>query len=98
MLRRRPALASNDTQSERRLLASILLKEEEELTAELLDRAVRALRKIHLRRELARVQRELASGRSTDPEQRNLLLREVQRLSLALRDPGIPEGGTAIAV
>ena len=47
------------SESERRLLASILLKEDEELTAELLERAVRALRKIHLSRRLEQVQREL---------------------------------------
>src|SRR2546427_1121335 len=84
--------------SERRLLASILLKEDEELTAELLDRAVRALRKIHLKRNLEQVQRQLRSTQGTDPEQRNLLLREVERLSRALRDPSVAEGGSAIAV
>ena len=86
------------SESDRRLLASILLKEDEELTAELLERAVRALRKIHLKRELERVQRELASSKNADPQQRNLLLREVQRLSLALRDPSLAEGNSAIAV
>jgi DNA primase len=86
------------SEGERRLLASILLKEDEELTAELLERAVRALRKIHLRRQLEQVQRELASSKNDDPEQRNVLLREVKRLSLALRDPGLADGGSAIAV
>ncbi len=91
------------SEGERRMLASILLKEDEDLTAELLESAMRALRKIHLKRELDRVQRQLASGKSNDPEQRNTLLRELQRLSLALRDPGLSgrpgaEGGSAIAV
>jgi DNA primase len=83
------------SEGDRRLLASILLKEDEDLTAELLERAVRALRKIHIKRELERVQRELTSNRSGDIEQRNQLLREVQRLSLALRDPGLADSGLA---
>jgi DNA primase len=91
------------SEGERQMLASILLKEDEDLTAELLESAMRALRKIHLKRELDRVQRQLASGKSNDPEQRNTLLRELQRLSLALRDPSLAgasgtEGGSAIAV
>jgi len=88
---------------ERRMLAAILLKEDEDLTAELLESAMRALRKIHLKRELERVQRQLASGKNNDPEQRNALLHELHRLSLALRDPGLgggpaADGGSAIAV
>src|ERR1700722_946746 len=47
------------SESERRMLASILLKEDEERTAERLDGAVRALRRIHLRRRLEETQREL---------------------------------------
>jgi DNA primase len=80
------------TEGERRMLATILLKEDEDLTAELLESAMRAMRKIHLKRELDRVQRQLASGKNSDPEQRNTLLRELQRLSLALRDPGLASG------
>jgi DNA primase len=91
------------SEGERRMLATILLKEDEDLTAELLESAMRALRKIHLKRELDRVQRQLASGKNSDPEQRNTLLRELQRLSLALRDPSLAsgagaDGGSAIAV
>ena len=52
---------------DRRLLAAILMKEDEELTAERLEGAVRALRRIQLRRELEKVQRELhASRRARD--------------------------------
>ena len=43
------------------MLASILLKEDEELSAERLEGAVRALRRIHLRRRQEQVQRELTS-------------------------------------
>jgi len=76
------------TESERRLLASILLKEEEELTAEILDAAVRALRRVHLRRRLEEVQRQLKElGPHADLKQKIALSEEARRISLALRDP-----------
>ena len=43
------------------MLASILLKEDEELTAERLEGAVRALRRIHIRRHLEQVQQRTAN-------------------------------------
>src|SRR6184192_1147361 len=49
--------------SDRNLLASILMKEDEELTAERLEAAVRALRRIQLRHKLEQVQRELQASR-----------------------------------
>ena len=76
-------------ESDRCLLAAILLKEEEELTPELLERAVRALRKIHLKREMSRVLRELQSDKGKDPVQRNQLLRELERIKRALMEPGL---------
>jgi DNA primase len=80
--------------SERRMLASILLKEDEELSAERLEGAVRALRRIHLRRRLEQVQRELSKpGVGEDKALRNELLVEKDRLSRALRDPSLAEGG-----
>jgi DNA primase len=80
--------------SERRMLASILLKEEEELTAERLEGAVRALRRIHLRRRQEQVQRELNKpGVGDDKVLRNELLLEKDRLSRALRDPSLAEEG-----
>jgi DNA primase len=86
-------------EADRRLLATILLKEDEILTAELLDRAVRALQKIHIKRRVEQVRRELESSRSGggDDSQRNLLLRELERLSRALRDRGMGDGGSAPA-
>ena len=86
------------SEADRRLLASILLKEDEELTAERLDGAVRALRKIHLRRRLEQVQRELQSSGGKEPGQLQELLQEKMRLKRALMDPGIADSGTAIAV
>jgi len=76
-------------ESERRLLASILLKEDEELTAEILEAAVRALRRVHLRRQLDEVQRQLKGlGPNADLRQKIALSEEARRISLALRDPG----------
>jgi DNA primase len=82
------------SESERRMLASILLKEDEELSAERLEGAVRALRRIHLRRRLEQVQRELNKpGVGDDKALRNELLLEKDRLSRALRDPSLAEDG-----
>ncbi|MFZ0421153.1 MAG: CHC2 zinc finger domain-containing protein [Candidatus Sulfotelmatobacter sp.] len=84
--------------SERRMLASILLKDDdEELTAERLEGAVRALRRIHLRRRQEQVQRELKKpGVSDDKERMRELLLEVERVSRALRDPSLGEDGLRI--
>jgi DNA primase len=82
------------SETERRMLASILLKEDEDLSAERLEGAVRALRRIHLRRRLEQVQRELTKpGISDDKLLRNELLLEKDRLSRALRDPSLAEDG-----
>jgi DNA primase len=86
------------SEADRRLLASILLKEDEQLTAERLEGAVRALRKIHLRRRLERVQRELQSAAGKEPGQLQELLEEKMRLKRALMDPGVADSGSAIAV
>jgi DNA primase len=84
---------------ERRMLASILLKEDEKLTAERLEGACRALRRIHLRRQQEQVQRELKKpGISDDKERMKELLLEVERLSRALRDPSLAEEGLRMAL
>ena len=78
------------TEDDRRLLASILMHEEEELTPETLEGAVRALRRIHLRRRLEVSQRKLLRpGLSMD--ERQALLQEKVRLKRALMDPGLDE-------
>jgi DNA primase len=87
------------SEGERRMLASILLKEEEELTAERLEGAVRALRRIHLRRRLEHVQRELQKpGLRDDKVLLKELVVEKERLSRALRDPSLGEGSLENAV
>jgi hypothetical protein len=78
-------------ESDRRRLASILLKDGEELTAERVEGAVRALRRIHLRRRLDEVQRELESPGRKDAGQMQALLQEKVRLKHALRDPSLAD-------
>jgi uncharacterized protein YbaP (TraB family) len=74
-------------ESERKLLASVLMQEEEELTAERLEAAVKALRRIQLRRRLEQVQLELQTIKNQQPGRLQELLAEKVRLKLALRDP-----------
>ncbi len=82
------------TETDRRMLASILLKEDEELTAEVLEASVRALRRIHLRRRQEQVQQELKKpGLAADKERLRELLTELERISRALRDPSLAEDG-----
>ena len=82
------------SEGERRMLASILLKEEEDLTAEILEAAVRALRRIHLKREQDYVQQELKKpGVAADRDRLRELLASLERISRALRDPSLAEDG-----
>jgi DNA primase len=81
--------------SDRSLLAAVLMKEDEELSAERLEGAVKALRRIQLRRRLEQVQRELQSARSPEPGRLHDLLQEKIRLKRALMDPGALEGESA---
>ncbi len=78
------------TDEDRRLLASILMHEEEELTAETLEGAVRALRRIHLRRRQEEIQRQLLRP-GLPAEERQALLQEKVRLKRAAMDPGLDE-------
>ena len=73
--------------SDRNLLAAILMKEDEELTAERLEGAVRALRRIQFKRQMEQVQRELQAAKKHEPERLRFLLREKDRLKRALMDP-----------
>jgi DNA primase len=77
--------------SDRNLLAAILMKEEEDLTAERIEGAVRALRRIQLRRKLEQIQNELQGSRNHEPERMQALLQEKIRLKLALRSPGMSD-------
>jgi hypothetical protein len=80
------------TDDDRRLLASILMQEDEELTPETLEGAVRALRRIHLRRRQELVQLQLQRP-GLPKDELQALLEEKVRLKRALMDPGLAEGG-----
>jgi DNA primase len=86
------------TDADRRMLAAILLKEDEELTAQALEAAVRALRRIHLRRRQSELQQELKRpGLSADKDRLKELLAELERISRALRDPSQAQDPIAAA-
>ena len=79
-------MALPKTDEDRRLLASILMHEEEDLTPETVEGAVRALRRIYLERQQEVVQRAVERpGLSKD--EKHALLQEKVRLKLAKRDP-----------
>jgi DNA primase len=83
-------MALPKTEEDRRLLASILMHEEEELTPATVEGAVRALRRIYLRRRLEEVQGALQRP-GLPLEERQALLQEKVRLKRALMDPGLAE-------
>jgi DNA primase len=83
-------MALPKTEEDRRLMAQILMTEEEELTPETVEGAVRALRRIYLRRRLEEVQRGLQRP-GLPLEERHALLQEKVRLKRALMDPGLAE-------
>jgi len=77
-------------ESERHLLASVLLKDDEDLTAERLDGAVRALKRIKIRRRLEQLQLQL-QGRGLHSDQLQALLQERIRLKKELMGLGAEE-------
>ncbi|HVM93711.1 MAG TPA: DNA primase [Terriglobales bacterium] len=78
------------TEDDRRLLASILMQEDEDLTPETLEGACRALRRIHLRRRLEEIQRQLTRPGLSAAE-KQALLQEKVRLKRAAMDPSLDE-------
>jgi DNA primase len=81
-------LAKNE--EERRLLASILINEEEELSEDMVEGAIRGLRRITLRRRLDDTQRQLLRA-GLSMEEKQALLNEKVRLKRALMDPSLAE-------
>jgi DNA primase len=79
--------------SDRSLLAAILMNEDEELTAERVEGAARALRRIRYKHQMDAVQRELQAAKKHEPEKLRFLLREKDRLKRALMDPGLSDPG-----
>jgi hypothetical protein len=77
---------------DRRLLASILMREDEELTPESLERAVRALRKKALNRRLKQLERALDGATHISDRQQLLALAEERlKVKRALMDPALAE-------
>jgi DNA primase len=74
---------------DRRLLAAILMKDDEELTAEKIEGATRALVRTQIRRRLEDIQRQLEALRAHDPAQLKALMDEKLRLKRALMNPGV---------
>jgi len=75
--------------NERSLLASILMKDDEELTAEKIEGATRALIRLQIRRRLDQIQRQLETLRAADSSQLRALMDEKLRLKRALMNPAI---------
>jgi DNA primase len=85
-------MALPKTDEDRRLLASILMREEGQLTPEKVEDAVRGLRRSQLDRQKGDVQRAVERP-GLSKEERDALLQEKVRLKLAKRDPS--SAGTA---
>jgi len=84
---------------ERNLLAGILMKDDEELTAERIEGAVKGLTRVQIRRRLQEIQTQLNSLRTADAGQVNALMDEKLRLKRALMNPamGMDENTAASA-
>lgn len=78
------------TDADRRQLALILMDEEEDLTPETVEGAVRALRRIYYRRRLEEVQMGLQRP-GLPLQERQALLNEKVRFKRALMDPGLSD-------
>ncbi len=74
---------------DRRLLAAILMKDDEELTAEKIEGAVKALRRVQIRRRLQEIQTQLNSLRTSDEDQLKTLMDRKLRLKRALMNPSL---------
>jgi hypothetical protein len=82
------------SETDRPRLASILLKDAEELTVDRVDGAIRALKRINIRRRLEQTQQELQSPQAkADPARMAALLHDRVRLKRALMDPGLADPG-----
>jgi DNA primase len=74
---------------ERNLLAAILMKDDEELTAERVEGAVKGLTRVQIRRRLQEIQTQLNSLRTADAGLVNSLMDEKLRLKRALMNPAL---------
>jgi DNA primase len=74
---------------DRQLLASILLRDDDELSAEKLEGATRALRRLQIRRRLEQIQHQLETFRNADAAQLKALMDEKLRLKRILMNPNL---------
>ncbi len=74
---------------DRRLLAAILMKDDEELTVEKIEGAVKALRRVQIRCRLHEIQTQLNSLRTSDADQLKTLMDKKLRLKRALMNPSL---------
>jgi len=79
-------MALPQTEDDRRLLAAILMSEEEELTPDTVEGAVKGLRRMYLQRRGGEAHRAVERP-GLSKEERDALLQERVRLKLAKRDP-----------
>src|SRR5262249_50295672 len=86
------------SEGERNLLAAILMKDDEELTAEKIEGATRALIRVQIRRRLEQIQRQLEVLRAADSSELRALMDEKLRLKRALMNPGLSTGEINAAV
>jgi DNA primase len=77
------------SEGDRKLLARVLLKDDDELTAEKIEGAARALRRVQIRRRLEQIQTELESLRKLDAAELKALMDEKLRLKRVLMNPNL---------
>jgi DNA primase len=83
--------------SDRNLLAAILMKHDEELTAEKVEGAARALRRLQIKRRLERTQSQIENLRPGDAAQMKSLMDEKMRLKRLLMSGAAAENDTSAA-
>jgi len=89
------ALSLSD--ADRSLLAAILIKHDEELTADKVDGAARALRRLQIKRRLEQIQRQLESMNTLDAAKIKALMDEKVRLKRTLMTGAASEDDTTAA-
>ena len=83
--------------ADRSLLAAILIKHDEELTADKVDGAARALRRLQIKRRLEQIQRQLESMNTLDAAKIKALMDEKVRLKRTLMTGAVSEDDTTAA-
>ena len=83
--------------SDRGLLAAVLMKHNEELTAEKVEGAARALRRMQIKRRLEQIQNQLESVKSLGAAQIKALMEEKMRLKRMLMTGAAGENDTSAA-